>query len=648
MSASPVTSSIELNAELRLAMRIVLPVLYALIALCALAGNLVATQIIFANRFRHKSIHLLVASIALADTCFVLIFATVRALSYAESDSATSSSSSSSSSTSQSWWWWSSSGASARWCTAEMYLLRLFDFVLAYTVVFMCLDRAVRAGSLCFGIRKLRAGLSIVLSIWITSAYVLVPILLFKQDMAHQSYGGYLCYSTDESVPLFWLGNFPRRVLDFIDIVFRVIVPVALMLALLVAAAPELCVVSPYYAYSSHHHHHQQQQRRSHPSHTQINKRTNAYVLTSPSCVTDQMYFNGGGGMCDSNMAINQAAGVRISYRAGLNDSMHHMDLDAAGASNAETLVGGVGGGGVGGRGERRPLTVPVMRRRLYAMAFTYAITFALCQLPFELYRAVLLFNSGVEYRLSYLQSNADFAIEIPLLLLKLINRCINPFLFVAFGDVYGLSDRVWRLWCLPCLPGCIGCGECWLLDCWHTCTHYSQRMGWTSRSASTSAAAAADNDDSEAAIKRGWAPTGLQTVSTYQYRDGPKNEILVTKQKVIDEFESGVEPYYKNPHIRDLPLLGIVNDSYVASEHAAAAANNDRYDVDSVVLRIAPDGDACEQQPTQLASFRFHPSQPYDPEYQRYQQQQQQPNTLENMLNDDGHAIEQLQRIKF
>jgi hypothetical protein len=105
--------------------------------------------------------------------------------------------------------------------------------------VFVCLDRAVNINSCWFGVRKFRSGISIVISIWVASAYVLIPILLFNQKLQLESYGGYLCVSTDESVTLFWLGTYPRRVLDFIDIVFRILFPIALICAELASAWPD-------------------------------------------------------------------------------------------------------------------------------------------------------------------------------------------------------------------------------------------------------------------------------------------------------------------------------------------------------------------------------------------------------------------------
>ena len=77
------------------------------------------------------------------------------------------------------------------------------------------------------------SGLSVVFSIWISSIYVLIPILLFSQTQTPQTYGGYMCHTTDQSVTLYWFGENPRRILDFIDIMFRIMLPIFFMLILL-------------------------------------------------------------------------------------------------------------------------------------------------------------------------------------------------------------------------------------------------------------------------------------------------------------------------------------------------------------------------------------------------------------------------------
>lgn len=444
-----ISPTVNLDQDSSTALRVIIPVIYILIAILGVVGNLIVLQIIFANRFRHKSMHLLVSSIVLADLFFIFIFTVVRAVSYAYSDTA----------------WFINPND---WCKAEMYLLRTFDFVLAYTIVFMCLDRAVKMGTCWFGIRKFRSGISIVISVWIASAYVLIPILLFKQTLFIQSYGGYFCYSTDESVPLFWLGNFPRRILDFIDIVFRTLFPVFLMIILLLIASYNLCTSKPQ------------------------NSKSNASYLTGSTNIEG------------STVRINEPYASTTSLAPKSKNIFSRDDLS---------------------------LLTNSYNQRIFNMVLAYALIFIICQLPYEIYRCVLLWNIDIETNLW--TQNLDFAIEIPLLILKLINRCVNPFLFICLADIYGLSRKSCRLWCCPCLPGCIGCKQCWCYDCGKSvCYEFNHCLGKRSSTYS---------DD--------YVPTGLQTISTYQYRDGDR---LVTKQRIIEEYETGVEPYYKNPKLKD------------------------------------------------------------------------------------------------
>lgn len=195
-------------------------------------------------------------------------------------------------------------------------------------------------------------------------------------------------------------------------------------------------------------------------------------------------------------------------------------------------------------------LSLPTYQRRLFFMVLAYALVFMACQLPYEIYRCVLLWNQDIEKNLW--TENLDYAIEIPLLLLKLINRCLNPFFYICLADIYVFRRKTCRLWCLPCLPCCIGCKQCWMYDCWRTCSYETRNCCCWARYANENGA----NDDE-------YVPTGLQTISTYQYQDGDK---LVTKQRIVEEYETGVEPYYKNPRMADKYLetnSGRVNDTY-------------------------------------------------------------------------------------
>jgi hypothetical protein len=478
----------ERNPQITASLRIILPIVYGFVALIGIIGNLIVLQIICANRFRHKSIHLLVLSLLLADFFFIVIFTVVRAVSYAYLNTN---------------WFINVS----EWCKAEMYLLRLFEFVLAYTIVFMCLDRAVKMGSCWFGVRKFRSGISIFISIWIVSAYVLIPILLFKQTIYSQDYGGYLCYSTDESVPLFWLGAFPRRTLDFIDIIFRTMLPLLLMIILLVAGLINLC------------------RRR-----TRQRKRLN-YSSSFSNNGNRALYSR-----YDSDSMRDGINTINTEPTAILRDLSSPSALSRSTRSNKI----------------KEDTSSSTLSKRYFIMVLFYAILFAVCQLPYEIYRSIMLWNMDIERRLA--SQSLDYAIEIPLLFLKLINRCANPFIFIWLGDIYGLRKGFCRLWCCPCLPGCIGCHKCWCIDCCHSIKYeLNHCLG--------------DQSQDESYGDDDWVPTGLQTISTYQYRDGDK---LVTKQKILEEYETGIEPYYKNPSLREKYELtnGFVNDTFVNDDN--------------------------------------------------------------------------------
>ena len=356
------------NNQASMALSIVLPIIYILIAIISVIGNMILLQIICANRFRHKSYHMLATSIALADFFFTIIFTTVRSVSYAYSSTN----------------WFINVNS---WCKAEMFLLKTFDFVLAYTIVFLCLDRIVSPSNCCFGLRRLRSGIVIAISIWLASSYVLIPILLFDQQIISQKYGGYECKTTDSSVRLYWLGANPRLVLDFIDFIFRIIFPIFLMILLIIA----ICC------------------------------RNDLKI-----CLRKR-----------NTGAITKKISSEVSSKG-----TYIMDTEQEILKN-------------------------LYPRKLNCMVLLYAFIFMLCQLPFEIYKAALMWNHNIEYNL--VSTSIDSAVEMPLLILKLINRAINPYLFILLADEDFLRRKCCRLWCLPCLPGCIGCQQCWCQDCYES-----------------------------------------------------------------------------------------------------------------------------------------------------------------------------------
>lgn len=445
------------NPETSLALQIIIPIIYIVLAIVGIIGNLIILQAICANRFRHKSIHLLVSSIMLADLFFIIIFSIIRLISYASAGTD----------------WFINPN---QWCKAESYLLQLFDFVLAYTIVFMCLDRAVRSGTCWFSVRKFRFGISLVISVWLASAYALIPILLFQQGIFSQSNGGYVCQTSSlllERNPLF-----TENTLDFLYIVFRIYFPISLMIILLIVAAINL--------YKSN-------------KEMEKNKKAKSYLTGASYPPINDIYSENNKNAFLETTVVNKD------------------DLSIFSSS---------------------------YNKRIFSMVLLYALIFIVCQLPYEIYRSIMLLNENVKTSLK--EKKIDFAIEIPLLILKLINRCINPFFFICLGDTYKHSKKFFRLWCFPCIPGCIGCKNCWCFDCWNSvCFEVNHCLGKKT-----------DTKSDE------FLPTGLQTVSTYQYRDGDR---LVTKQKIVEEYETGIEPYYKNPQLKEkLNEMGaFVNNSY-------------------------------------------------------------------------------------
>ncbi len=101
----------SLSTELSTSLRVILPVIYIIFAIIGVIGNFIVLQIICANRFRHKSIHLLITSIVFADLGFTIIFTVVRSVSYAYLDTT----------------WFLNAN---EWCKAEMFLRLLREVYL--------------------------------------------------------------------------------------------------------------------------------------------------------------------------------------------------------------------------------------------------------------------------------------------------------------------------------------------------------------------------------------------------------------------------------------------------------------------------------------------------------------------------------------
>jgi amino acid transporter len=125
------------------------------------------------------------------------------------------------------------------WCKSEMYILRIMDFLLAYTIVFLCLDRCVKRRKCCYGQRRFVSGICILISIWFATCYALIPILFFTQQLNSLNYGSYECnYNETQINELTWLDlqqiQAPYRTIYLIDFMFGNALPVFLMIFLLI------------------------------------------------------------------------------------------------------------------------------------------------------------------------------------------------------------------------------------------------------------------------------------------------------------------------------------------------------------------------------------------------------------------------------
>jgi hypothetical protein len=94
-----------------------------------------------------------------------------------------------------------------------------------------------------------------------------------------------------------------------------------------------------------------------------------------------------------------------------------------------------------------------------------YVIIYIFCQLPYYIYRLVRIYHPSIE--LNLYSMNILYAIDIPLISLRLINRAINPWL--SFFLMRSLRDSSRQacssFWCCSCFPCCPNYWSC-LHDC--------------------------------------------------------------------------------------------------------------------------------------------------------------------------------------
>lgn len=223
-------ASIANFSQIAYPIRIILPIIYTFITIIALVGNIMNfySLCVSSDRYSRKSIHVLIWNLVIEGTIWTSIFYTVKMVSYADLGEHFSIN--------------AGKWLNHPWCKAEMYILRVMDFLLAYTLVFLCLDRCVKRKKCCYGQRRFVTGICILISMWLAVCYALVPILFFNQHLEPLNYGSYECvYNDTEINQLTWLNlrniQTPYKTIYLIDFIFGNALPVFLMIFLLILRA---------------------------------------------------------------------------------------------------------------------------------------------------------------------------------------------------------------------------------------------------------------------------------------------------------------------------------------------------------------------------------------------------------------------------
>lgn len=207
--------------------RVIIPIVYTVIIAFVIIGNgLNFYSLCVSNdRYGRKSIHVLIWNLIIEGTIWSSIFYIVKMVSYADLGEHFALNNGR---------WLNDS-----WCKSEMYILRIMDFLLAYTIVFLCLDRCVKRKSCCYGIRRFITGLCIVVSLWLAVCYALIPILFFNQRLVSLNYGSYECATNESQInELNWLDlrkiQTPLKTIYLLDFIFGNALPIFLMILLLI------------------------------------------------------------------------------------------------------------------------------------------------------------------------------------------------------------------------------------------------------------------------------------------------------------------------------------------------------------------------------------------------------------------------------
>ena len=220
-------ASNEAFPQLAYPIRVIIPIVYTLITAIALIGNALNfyALCVSTDRYGRKGVHVLIWNLLIEGSIWSSIFYLVKMVSYADLGEHFALNNGR---------WLNDS-----WCKSEMYILRVMDFLLAYTIVFLCADRCVKRKTCCYGQRRFVTGVCVLISIWLAVCYALIPILFFNQQLKSLNYGAYECvYNETQVNQVAWLDlqrvQTPLRTIYLLDFIFGNALPVLLMIGFLI------------------------------------------------------------------------------------------------------------------------------------------------------------------------------------------------------------------------------------------------------------------------------------------------------------------------------------------------------------------------------------------------------------------------------
>jgi hypothetical protein len=220
-------ASTETFPQIAYPIRVIIPVVYTVITAFAFIGNVLNfySLCVSNDRYGRKSIHVLIWNLIVEGTIWSSIFYIVKMVSFADLGEHFALNNGQ---------WLNDS-----WCKSEMYILRIMDFLLAYTIVFLCFDRCVKRKTCCYGMRRFITGLCILISLWLAVCYALIPILFFNQQLISLNYGSYECATNETQIDeLTWLDlqniQSPLKTIYLLDFMFGNALPIFLMILFLI------------------------------------------------------------------------------------------------------------------------------------------------------------------------------------------------------------------------------------------------------------------------------------------------------------------------------------------------------------------------------------------------------------------------------